>query len=126
MRRMVGLALAGLFVGACGHEVTTGSAKNDWNTPTGYASATNPRVVNPMVQPARDRSYFEQREAPPLQPVPTDTAAPTSTETPPPAGPVAPPAEVMPPPETVPDVMPPDTSPHGSSDVPPYVAPIRP
>src|SRR6476646_10266425 len=43
MRRMVGgLALAGLFGVGCGHAQVTGSAKNDWSTPSGHAQATDP------------------------------------------------------------------------------------
>ena len=109
MRSMVGLALTGLVAGACGHATPTGSAQNGWRTPTGYASATNPRYINPdaAAHPARDRSVFEERQAPPQQPVsseeprPAETTAPMATE--PPPGPVPPPAETRPPPETVPD-----------------------
>ena len=101
MTRMmgVGLALAGLVGVGCGHATPTGSAQNDWATPVGHATATNPRYINPMAgaHPAHDRSVFARTEAPPLQP---GAEAPVSTGTA-----VAP--------ETVPDV-------------PPYVEPIRP
>jgi hypothetical protein len=60
------MALAGLFAVGCGHEQVTGSARNNWATPTGYASATDPTVVSPLggMHPARDRSVFAAREAP--------------------------------------------------------------
>ncbi|HEX6837141.1 MAG TPA: hypothetical protein VF334_11245 [Polyangia bacterium] len=117
----VGLALAGLVGVGCGHAVPTGSAQNDWATPVGHATATNPRYVNPMAgaHRAHDRSVFARTEAPPLQPgaeapVSTGTAvAPETPVAPEPPGMVPPPAETMPPPETVPEV-------------PPYVEPVHP
>ncbi|HEX9103629.1 MAG TPA: hypothetical protein VF997_15570, partial [Polyangia bacterium] len=132
MMRIVGLALAAFVAGACGHATTTGSAQNDWATPTGHAMATNPRYVDPMaaIHPAHDRSVFAKSEAPRQQPEPaTDVAAPASTEplaapetpiAPEPPGAVPPPAEPLPAPETVPDVVVPDTG------LPPYVTPLRP
>ena len=122
----VGLALAGLVGVGCGHATPTGSASNDWATPTGRATATNPRVVNPMeaAHPARDRSDFAKAEAPPLQP-----GATPSTETPvapEPVGAVPPPAQPLPPPETVPDIAAPDTGAHPADELPPYVEPIHP
>ena len=126
MTRMMGagLALAGILGVGCGHAVTTGSAQNDWATPVGHATATNPRVVNPMMAAhgTRDRSLFARREAPPLQPnaqtqaetPPVETPAPLATPiAPEPPGMVPPPAQPLPPPETVPEV-------------PPYVEPVRP
>jgi hypothetical protein len=47
MRLAIGLLIAAMFGVGCGHEQTTGSAQNGFATPTGYASATNPRVVDP-------------------------------------------------------------------------------
>jgi hypothetical protein len=43
----LGLLLAGLVAGACGHAQVTGSARNGWVTPTGYASATDPANIDP-------------------------------------------------------------------------------
>jgi hypothetical protein len=113
MTRIVGVALAGLFVAACGHATPTGSAQNGWATPTGYASATHPRYINPdaAAGPARDRSAFEA-QAPPQQPGASDV-----TSAPPPA--MLPPADEQP-------IMPPDTSPRDGDEVPPYVVPVRP
>jgi hypothetical protein len=90
---------------ACGHEVTTGSARNDWDTPTGHASATDPRYINPMAagHPVHDRSVFAKREAPPQQ--------------------SPPPEEALPPPTTV---VPEETLPRDSDVPPPYVTPIQP
>ena len=128
MPRMWGLALAGLMAGACGHATPTGSAQNGWVTPTGNATATNPRYVNPLAaaHPARDRSLFAERQAPSLQPAAADEALPLSNESAPivaepPSGPVPPPAEVLPPPETVPD----DESIRGNPRMgePPYLRP---
>ncbi|MCU1277595.1 MAG: hypothetical protein JWM53_1141 [bacterium] len=116
MPRMVGLALAGLLAGACGHEQTTGSAQNGWQTPVGYATATNPRYINPLAaaHPARDRTVFQEQQAPPQQPVSSDEAM-----TPPPSETTAPPpSETMPPPEkTSPEMMPPGTM--APDEVPP-------
>jgi hypothetical protein len=108
------MALVGLFAVGCGTEQVTGSARNDWNTPTGHATATDPRYVNPMAaaHPARDRSVFAKQEAPTLQPnagsaieQPAPVEAPPSTMVPeppidsgPPAGIEAPPPYVLPPP----------------------------
>ncbi|HEY2747712.1 MAG TPA: hypothetical protein VGL86_23985 [Polyangia bacterium] len=117
MTKWVGLLFVGVVAAACGHEVTTGSARNDWATPTGYASATHPRYINAdaAAHKAHDRSVFAAAEAPTLQPMPVEVA-------PEPVGAVPPPAETMPPPATVPD----ETLPR-DSDVPPsYVTPIRP
>ena len=113
MRRLVGgMTLAGLFAFGCGTAQVTGSAKNDWTTPTGHAQATDPRIVDPM-DPGHlrgDRSVFAKREAPPLQehnggtaieqpapppPAPVDNAAPDITPEP---MPEAPPPYVLPPP----------------------------
>jgi hypothetical protein len=41
MYRFLGLLLAGAAMVACGHAQTTGSARNDWNTPMGWASASH-------------------------------------------------------------------------------------
>jgi len=116
MRRALGgMALVGLFAVGCGHEQVTGSARNDWNTPTGHATATNPRYVNPMAaaHPARDRSVFAKQEAPPQQPnagsaieqpAPIAVPPPSATtpepplDTGPPGGIEAPPPYVLPPP----------------------------
>ena len=130
MWRMMGAAIAVFAVAGCGHEVTTGSAQNDWTTPTGYASATNPRVVDPNggIQPARHRSVFAEREAPTLQPQPSDTS---SVDTMPPADSRA--ADVPAPPTTepapdtaAPELAPPDTTTRDLDTVPPYVTPTRP
>jgi hypothetical protein len=111
MRRALGgMALVGLFAVGCGHEQVTGSAKNDWNTPTGYATATDPRYVNPMDanRPAKDRSVFAKQEAPTLQPnagsaieQPAPVAVPPPTMTP------TPPVDTMPPEAPPPYVLPP-------------------
>jgi hypothetical protein len=95
MKRLLGLALTGTLACACGHATPTGSARNDWNTPTGYATATNPRYLNPSagIHPAKNRTVFETREAPPLQPPPAETA---------PAPETMPPAETLPPNPTEP------------------------
>jgi len=136
MWRMMGAALAVFVVAGCGHETTTGSAQNGWTTPTGYASATNPRVVDPNggSHPARNRSVFTQREAPTLQPQPSE-ASPADTSSvdtmPPPDSraadvPAAPPT-IEPAPDTAaPELTPPDTSPRDLDVVPPYVTPTRP
>jgi ABC-type oligopeptide transport system substrate-binding subunit len=50
MKRTFGLLLAlaaGLALAACGHAQNTGSARNGWATPSGYASATNPAALDP-------------------------------------------------------------------------------
>ncbi|HWE30142.1 MAG TPA: hypothetical protein VHB97_19175 [Polyangia bacterium] len=120
MRRILGLALAGVIGGACGHEITTGSARNDWATPTGHASATNPRYINPLAatHPARNRSVFAERQAPPLQPGTTsDVTTPVPTVTP-----IAPDLAAPP----VPDIAVPDVSPRTYDQLPPYTTPPRP
>lgn len=45
MYRWLGLLLAAFGV-ACVHPQTTGTARNDWRTPVGYASATQPARVD--------------------------------------------------------------------------------
>ncbi|HXU69675.1 MAG TPA: hypothetical protein VN947_10110 [Polyangia bacterium] len=108
MTKLWGLALAGLFAGACGHATPTGSARNDWATPTGYANATDPRVINPNAPEhrVRDRSLFATSAAPPpVQPAPSQVSAPPVTN-PELQEAVPPPPEELPPPETVPDVTP--------------------
>ena len=127
MSRMMGAALAVCAVVGCGHATTTGSAQNDWTTPTGYASATNPRVINPdaAVHPARDRSLFARREAPTLQPQPSGSSAIDTTQ----PMDTLPPSETLPPPDTVPPsetLPPPDTSSRNVDELPPYVTPLRP
>ncbi len=116
MTRWVGLLFAGVVAAACGHEVTTGSARNDWATPSGYANATDPRYINPdaPAHPAHDRSVFAKREAPPLQAAPTE-AEPEST--------VPPPSDAVPPPSTT---VPDETLPRDNDEPPPYVTPIQP
>jgi hypothetical protein len=114
------MALVGLFSVGCGHEQVTGSAKNDWNTPTGYATATNPRYVNPMDanRPARDRSVFAKREAPTLQPnAGSAIEQPAPVEVPPPT------ATPQPPLDAAPDIQTPNTAPGGIEAPPPYVLP---
>ena len=116
MTRWVGLVFAGVVAAACGHATPTGSARNDWDTPTGYANATDPRYINPdaAAHPAKHRSVFATREAPPLQSPPPEEVAPMDA--------VPPPAETTPPPQTVPD----ETLPRDSDVPPPYVTPIQP
>ena len=111
MTRWMGVLFAGVVAAACGHEVTTGSARNDWTTPTGYANATNPRYIDPMagVQPTHNRSTFAKREAPPLQEPPPAEATPPDA--------VPPPVESAPPHQTLP---------RDSEQPPPYVDPIQP
>jgi hypothetical protein len=96
MPKWVGLVFAGLIAGACGHATPTGSARNDWDTPTGYANATDPRYINPIAaaHPARNRSVFAAREAPPVQSAPAEEAAPAPVDA------VPPPAETTPPSDT--------------------------
>ncbi len=116
MTRLVGLALGACVAVGCGTAVTTGSARNDYATPTGRATATNARYVNPD-EPARTprrnpqyaNDYAEARRASDVSVAPAPGAVP-------------PPAEAVPPP----DVPPPDTTPHGPADLPPYSAPDRP
>ena len=131
MRRIVGgLALAGLFGVGCGHAQVTGSAKNDWSTPTGHAQATDPVKVDPMAgsHPAHDRSAFARREAPSLQPAGTAVEEPMPMAEPPIAPAdrdVVPPATVtpMPPLDAAPDIPTPSTQPGGIEAPPPYVLP---
>jgi hypothetical protein len=91
--RFWGLLLGGLLAAACGHERVTGSAHNDWSTPTGWGSVAESqvRVSNPAsaAHPARNKSAF-RAEAPNLQPV----AEPPITEPGPP--PPVPPSDVTP------------------------------
>ena len=108
MKKLWGLALAGLFAGACGTATHTGSARNDWATPTGYANATDPRVVNPNAPEhrSRDLAQIARSEAPP-PPVehypPQEEAAPPPVPTNPELQEaVPPPAEPLPPPQAVP------------------------
>jgi hypothetical protein len=130
MWKLKGAALAAFVIAGCGHATPTGSAQNDWTTPTGYASATNPRVVDPNggMQPARDRSIFAKREAPTLQPQPSDTS---SVDTMPPpdsrAADVPAPPTMEPAPDiAAPELAPPDTTARDLDTLPPYVTPQRP
>ena len=127
MRRMVGgLALAGLFGVGCGHAQVTGSAQNDWSTPTGHAQATHPVVVDPNggTHPARNRSVFackpSARAVMPAEPMPMaePPIAPADND-------VVPPATVtpMPPLNAEPDIPAPHTQPGGVEAPPPYVLP---
>jgi hypothetical protein len=69
------LVLVGVLASACGHAVHTGSAKNDWTTPTGYANATDPAYINPDAAAHRAKHFdFASREAPPLQSAPAGSA----------------------------------------------------
>ena len=107
MTRILGVALAAVVAGACGHATTTGSARNDWATPTGHAAATNPRYINPdaAAHPARNRSDFAKREAPTAQPEPLATP------------PSPPPPDIY---------VVPDTEPRRLDELPPWDRPIRP
>ncbi len=74
-----GLALAGALAGAgCGHATPTGSARNNWATPTGHATATNPNYLDPYagMRRAKNRAVFSMREAPTLQPTAPATPPP--------------------------------------------------
>lgn len=128
MRIMKGAALAFFVAAGCGHATTTGSAQNDWTTPTGQASATNPRVVDPNggMQPARNRSVFAQREAPTLQPQPqpSDTS---SLDIMPPPDERAIDAPGLPTTQPAPDVAGPELAPPDASpNIPPFVTPEQP
>jgi hypothetical protein len=104
------MALAGLFAVGCGHEQVTGSAKNDWATPTGYATATHPEYVNPMavgLHARANRNFFANQEGQP--PPPTAGSAIEQPAPPPPM-------------DAAPDVVTPDTTP-GPVAPPPYVMP---
>ncbi|MCA1664109.1 MAG: hypothetical protein LC659_07565, partial [Myxococcales bacterium] len=117
MWRTMGSAFALCVVAGCGHATPTGSAQNNWATPTGHASATNARVVDPNggSRVARDRSVFARHDAPTLQPQPSD-ATPVDTASPP---------AIEPAPDSgAPDLAPPDTS--TRDELPPYVTPQRP
>jgi hypothetical protein len=127
---MMGAAFAVFVVAGCGHATPTGSAQNDWTTPTGNASATNPSVVDPNggIQPHRDRSFFAKREAPTLQPPPSDTSLGDTMPPPDPrATPMPAPPTTEPAPDTAaPELAPPDTTTRDLDAVPPYVTPTRP
>ena len=86
----LGMVCAGLLAGACGHATPTGSARNDWTTPTGYANATDPRYVNPnaAAHRAHDRSVFADRQAPTLQPQGSAISTEPMEAVPPPAEPL--------------------------------------
>src|SRR5262245_54535280 len=103
--RVWGLLLGGLVVAACGHEQVTGSARNDWATPTGSGSVaqSEQKVVNPdnASHRARDRNAF-RAQAPTLQPAP----AATEPVPPPPPSEIAPLNEVPPPATTPPPDVP--------------------
>lgn len=137
MWKLKGAALAAFVLVGCGHATPTGSAQNDWTTPTGHGSATNPRVINPMLggmQPTHNRSVFARREAPTLQPQPSDTSsvdtAPPADNTLPPADPratdVPAPMTTEPAPDTAAPEHAPDAAPRSMDEVPPYVTPTRP
>jgi hypothetical protein len=135
MWKLKGAALAAFVIAGCGHATPTGSAQNGWTTPTGYASATNPRVVDPNggMQPARNRSIFAKREAPTLQPQPSDESPvePSSVDTMPPPDPratemPAPPTTEPAPDTAAPELAPPNTTTRDLDAVPPYVTPTRP
>jgi hypothetical protein len=102
MKKVIGLALAGAFLVACGHATPTGSASNNYATPTGQATATNPRYLNPDVNPPQKPSPSEQANtgmgepnAPPAPP-----PSPEETSPPPPPAPPLSPEETSPPPAT--------------------------
>ena len=68
MRTLMGLA-AGCVLAACGHATPTGSYANNWNTPTGNATATRPNYVDPNQNPPqavgpRDNQPYEPPVAP--------------------------------------------------------------
>jgi len=119
MKRIAGgvAALAGLFGVGCGHEAVTGSAQNNWATPVGHATATNPNYVDPnepAFTPKKDRSVFAKSEAAPPPPArsvvePADTAEPSGA--------------VPPPIDAAPDIPTPNSGPGGVEAPPPYVLP---
>ena len=108
--------------GACGHATPTGSAQNDWTTPTGYASATDPRYINPMAAAHRAKHQLGPR----IEHAAAGAAAGERDLDGADGGSAAAEAEPMPPPEAVPDTTPPNTMPRDTGEVPPSVAPPLP
>jgi hypothetical protein len=103
---LVGVALGGLVAVGCGHATPTGTARNDWATPVGRATAQNPRYVNPLAaaHPTHNPARYANDYAAATRA--SDAYTPVAPE---PVGAVPPPAQPLPPPETVPDVPPPPT-----------------
>jgi hypothetical protein len=95
MKKVLTLAFAGALAAACGHAQPTGSARNNWATPTGYATATNPNYINPdaAAHPARNRNAFRAQLAPDAVPRPAVAPAPPSETLPPPTEAPPPPPE---------------------------------
>jgi hypothetical protein len=116
------VALAGLFAVGCGHEQVTGSARNNWATPEGHATATDPVKVDPMapMHATHDRSVFAKREAPSLQPNGGAVVEQPVSE---PAPVAVPPATVTPMPPLDEDIPLPRTEPGPLEAPPPYVLP---
>jgi hypothetical protein len=91
MRKWLGLALGGALVAACGHGVPTGNYANNYTTPTGYANAQHPNVMDngPGNNPPRGHvaSRYQREVPPPENPpppeqVPMDTPAPGDVQSP--------------------------------------------
>jgi hypothetical protein len=64
--KTIGLLFGALLASACGHEQTTGTARNGWATPVGYASATDPANIDPTTgvlrnSPARHHGTYNSR-----------------------------------------------------------------
>jgi hypothetical protein len=88
MTKWLGLALGGAMLAACGHAVPTGNYANNYNTPTGYATAQHTNYLNPDVNPphARVPAQF-QRQPPenapaPPEPVQEEGPSPGAVESP--------------------------------------------
>jgi hypothetical protein len=68
MTKLWGVAVFGLLAAGCGHAQTTGSARNDWSTPVGYATVPTDEVRRLEIQtraPKGDeRQVFYEEQAP--------------------------------------------------------------
>lgn len=99
MYKVLGLLVATAAFG-CGHAQTTGSARNDWATPTGQATATAPTRVDAKegvdLNTARrhDDTYGSRYNTPENAPSEYGRVPPPAAQTAPPAGePYTPPPE---------------------------------